>query len=126
MLRAPELTSVIAVVITLGVLGVLLDKLVLSSRLEAWRRKVQQLWVKLNTPGAKDLAQDANQLFCDLFDYVYGKKHFSKRRVWASILSSMIGLLVFTLVLGWERSPWPETLDDIGSYWSTGHGDHEK
>ena len=78
----------------------------LSSRLESWRENVQALWVKLNTQGAKGLTQDANQLFCDLFDYVYGEKHFSKRRVWASVLSSMIGLVVFTLILGYRHTIW--------------------
>jgi len=99
-IQAPSLTSFIAVVIFIAGMGVALDKLILSSRLDEWRRSIGKLWVKLNTPGAKGLAQDANQLYCDLFDYIYGKHAFTWRRVWASVLSSMIGLVVITLILG--------------------------
>ena len=83
MVQAPSLASLITVIISVAVVGVALDKLILSHRLEDWRRKVRELWIKLNTPGAKELAQDANQLFCDLFDYIYGEKTFTQRRVWA-------------------------------------------
>jgi len=94
----------VALVIIIAGSGAALDKLVLSSRLEAWRRNIGKLWIKLNTPGAKALAQDANQLYCDFFDYIYGRRAFTWRRVWASVLSSMIALVVITLILGFKNT----------------------
>jgi hypothetical protein len=112
-MQAPSLTSFVALVIIIAGSGVAFDKLVLSSRLDTWRRSIGRLWIKLNTPGAKALAQDANQLYCDLFDYIYGKRAFTWRRVWASVLSSMIGLVVITLILGYENTLWPDSIRDI-------------
>ena len=114
MFQAPNITSFIAVVIFIAATGAALDKLVLGRRLDAWRRKIAQLWIKLNTPGARGLAQDANQLYCDLFDYIYGSKAFSRRRVWASILSSMIGLVVISLIIGYESSVWHRIVRGLG------------
>jgi len=56
-------------------------------------------------------------LFCDLFDYVYGEKTFSWHRVWASVLSSMIGLVVFTLILGYENTVWPDIFSFMTEFW---------
>ncbi len=108
MLEPPGVSSLATIVITTAVVGVALDKLVLSTRLESWRKNVAGLWVKLNSPGARDLTDSANQLFTDLFDFIYGKRMLSRRRVWSSVLSSVIGLIAVTLLLGYENTVWPE------------------
>ncbi len=120
MIQAPSLTGMIAIVLLVTMTGAALDKLVLSSRLEAWRRKIGELWIKLNTPGARALAQDANQLYCDLFDYIYGRRTFAWRRVWTSIVSSITGMVVFTLIVGLENSFWRRAVEFISEKDATG------
>ena len=104
--RPPGVTSVIVIVVAVAAVGAILDRQVLSNRLESWRRGVRRLWLKLNTPGASDLSQDAHKLFCGLFDLIYGKRTFTWRRVWASSASSLVALFVVTLVLGYENTVW--------------------
>ena len=106
MLQAPGIKSLIAIVLSITGTGIAIDKLVLSKHLAPWRWKLQQYWIKLNTPGARGLVQDANQLYCDLFDYIYGRKTFTWHRIWTSILSSTIGLFVFTFIVGEDAITW--------------------
>jgi len=106
------LVNLLIIMFVIGIVGVLLDKFVVTQDLTAWRATVKNLWVKLNTPGAKDLVQDANQLFLGLFEAVYGVKTFSWRRFWSSNLSSIIALVAFTILLGYEGSGFEELASD--------------
>ena len=115
MLKAPDVVSLTVLIITLAALGSALDTFVLKSRLKIWRTKVRRLWKELNTPGARGLTQHANQLFTDLFDHVYGTDHFSNRRVKTSAISTTLGLLVFTLLVGLPPR-WSDLLTT--GYWT--------
>lgn len=101
---APSLSSVVILVVTFAALAAALDKFALRSHLDSWRQSVADLWRKLNTEGARELAQDANTLYCDLFDHIYGKSAFSRRRVRTSSATSLLALLVVTLLLGYQNT----------------------
>ena len=109
MIPAPSPAGIVVTVGTISILGILSDRFILGSRMEEWRNGVHELWVKLNTPGAKHLIQDANQLYCGLFDGIYGRRSFSWRRLWASSLSSIISLAVVTLILGYKNTAMYDT-----------------
>ncbi len=112
MQQLPHLTNMIALIVTIVVLSVAFDKFLLSRRLNQWRKGVRNVWVKLNTPGSQGLIHDANNLFCDLFDAIYGKHTFSWRRITASVLSTLVGLVVLILVLGFENTIFQDALQD--------------
>lgn len=107
----PGITSLIVLVLSIAFLGIILDRIILSQGLDAWRKKVFELWDSLNKSDVTSLTQDVNHLYRDLFDYIYGSRFFSWRRLWTSALTSMAGMLIITLIVGIEGSFWTETLE---------------
>ena len=117
-MEPPSLESFAIALLTIAVLGALTDRLILSTRLTLWRRRVGALWLKLNTPGARGLLADANQVYLDLFDEIYGERSFSRRRAIASAVSTSVSLTFVVLMLGYSATIFPElwealrTIDD--------------
>jgi len=107
-----DLLVLISLMAVVALLGQALDALLRTERLAAWRQGVARLWARLNTPGAVGLTAAAHALFCDLFDAIYGRRIFSRRRGFASILSTGLALLVLTLILGYENTYWRYALED--------------
>tara|TARA_B100000315_G_C14467229_1_gene536558 strand:+ start:164 stop:1027 length:864 start_codon:yes stop_codon:yes gene_type:complete len=98
MFSIPSISTLFIIFVVLSTIGIILDSLVLSSRLDQWRKNLALIMNKLYQPGAKSLIIDVNKLYCDLFDHIYGLRHFSKHRFIASIISSYFGVIVLTLI----------------------------
>ena len=112
----PSIISLPIIAVFLALAGIALDKLIMSRGLKEWRQDVVNLWLKLNTPDAIDLSRDANLLFCELFDRIYGRSHFKWRRVWTSIVSSFLGLIALTAIIGYEKLIWPEIFGILSEF----------
>jgi len=99
----PSLHNMIFLIIFITVIGVIIDLFIQKDNFSDWRQGFVELWKKLIT-GSNDLLHDANRLFCELFDKIYGSQSFSRQRIYASVLSSTIALVGISLILGVENT----------------------
>ncbi len=70
---------------------------------------------KLREPGAQGMIVNANLMYVRLFDLIYGENALTKKRVKASVISSLGFLVIFTLLIGIEHTPWPKLLEGFGN-----------
>lgn len=111
----PDVLSLTFIILFLAALGAVFDKFIQSGRSQDWRFAAAGLWIKLNTLGSKNLSRDANNLYTILFDAVYGRRSFSKRRLIASLISTTSALVIITMALGYEDSIWVYLASDLFS-----------
>jgi hypothetical protein len=57
-----------------------------------------------NDSDYSKLIQKVNLLICELFDFIYDGDHYSDKRIKRSILSSIIGILVFSMLIGYSET----------------------
>lgn len=90
-----------SVIIIFGI-AVLIDKVMTEEGLRTWRDSTRELREKVDELEIDVATTAANGLFRSLFDAIYDKHFWSKRRFVRSYLSSLLALSVITLLLDWE------------------------
>ncbi len=108
------LIGLIVGILTISATAQWLDVLLSRNRLRKLRLDTSHVWGKIHKNDNENLTRDANRIFCDLFDHLYGDSTFSSRRVWSSFISTSLSLIFFTLVIGYHNTIWPEFFDSIG------------
>ena len=109
------MTALFMLVLVVVVAATLVDRLVATDSSDEWRRSSRDLMSPMEERGHTGLPAQAHYLFCRFFDRVYGKKTWSFRRVWASLVSSGLGLVVVVLVIGPSRTFLGTLFGDIAS-----------
>lgn len=77
------------------ILALSMDRLFFQKGLESWREKLGELWKSISAGNLDGALSKLNVLICELFDYVYGKEHYSEKRLGRSIVSSLVGMFIF-------------------------------
>ena len=98
------MTALFMLALVVIVAAALVDRVVAGASLDEWRRSSRDLVNRMNRRGESDLTAQAHALFCNFFDRIYGARTWSKRRLWASLLSSGLGLVVVVFVIGPSRT----------------------
>ncbi len=81
-----------------------LDAYLLRPQLNQWRRGVRELWLMFEDKNQTEIFSKLNLLICDLFDRIYGHDHFSEKRLGRSILSSLVGIAIFSVFIGVDQT----------------------
>lgn len=105
--------SLIIVVISISLIAVWLDQFVLRGGMATWRHDVTLVWLEMNEGSQETLTSNANKIFCDLFDDLYGKSFFSFKRFLSSFVSTTLSLILFTFIIGYYQTIWPSLVEMI-------------
>ena len=89
-------------IICLYLLAYWLDRLFLKKRFAGWRSGVADLWSYLQVGRVSEATVKLNWLITQLFDEVYGVDHYSEKRLKRSVLSSIVGMLIFAYLIGFN------------------------
>lgn len=84
--------------------GAVFDRVISRDNLHAWRHKALLFWAKETSGMGR--ATEANALFITFFHTIYGKRILSKKRVIASVLTTLFSMFVISFVVGIEGSVW--------------------
>lgn len=109
------LATTLFVCAVLAAIGSALDRYFLSERFVDWRASVRKVWVDLKGPDVLVTVRDVQRVFFELFNLIYGDRFFSWKRIWASIVSTTLALIVITTLLGWQDSFLQAIVKEIAS-----------
>lgn len=89
-------------VLVIAVTGSVIDNIIGRTGLEEWRRSVLTLWARMSEDDPGKLTGDLHVAIVQFFDWVYGPKMWSRRRLIRSAVSSYVGLAASVLILGFS------------------------
>ena len=82
------------------VAATLVDKVGRRDAYATYRSSLHALATKLYDPAQPDVTAQARDVFCQLFDRVYGTTMWSRQRLLGSAISTLLGLFVALLAIG--------------------------
>jgi hypothetical protein len=95
--------SLLFLFILIYVIAGILDRHVFATELFHWRKNIIELSHLLEQGSHQKMTTKFNEICCELFDYIYDKDHFSEKRLIRSIVSTLMGIIIFTFLVGYEE-----------------------
>ena len=102
-------------IVVLFGLAVVVDQLLTDEGVKRWRESTRDLRRRTDELGFDAAIMATHGLFCNLFDAIYGRRYWSRKRFVRSYYSSLLALGTVTLLLGWDSTVFSRLVDAVGT-----------
>jgi len=111
------LPSFVMTIIGILITAFLVDWVLKEDKAVAWRKATAGWWSRLDTLNWRQLRISSNIKFLRLFDVIYGATFISRKRIIASVISTVLGFTFVVGVLGWRNTILNRWIVDTGWFW---------
>jgi len=84
----------LAIILNIFFIAIFVDRVLSEKKVKAWRATTLAAWESLGQIKFKNMVVKSNRWFLELFDLIYDSKMFSWKRVYRSIISSYLAVIV--------------------------------
>ncbi len=92
----------IGTLVIVMLLAIMIDHLLSEPATVGWRKATAHARARIDELDVGEATLSANRWFLGLFDAIYGAKFWSLRRVFRSIISTLLAIHLVALIIGWD------------------------
>lgn len=84
--------------------ALIVDRILSEKQVQLWRETTRDMRQQVYNLDIHSAIASSHNLFCSLFDTVYGERYWSRKRLFRSYYSSILAVGIVAALIGWEST----------------------